>query len=428
MCAIATLLLKLGMVVSGSDATASSGTAMLKKKGCHVNIGHRAENILKGFTVIYNSAIKDNNVELVRAQELGLRVLSRAEFLAFISSCFENAVGIAGCHGKTTATSMLANVLYSSNKGFLSHIGGEDVNLGSLYYSGKSVFLSEICEFKHNIDCFNSDIAAVVSSGYDHADCYRGADDLTMAFFSFLDRANTAVINGDDRVLSQYGRADKMTFGINNIVDISAQNISFSEKGTSFTAFYKEKRLFDLNIHAYGLHNVYNVLATICVALSLGIDKDSIVNGLERYRGVKRRFETVGSINGARVICDYAHHPDEIKACLSAIYIKHNNLHVVFQPHTYSRTKALFNGFVSCLTGIENLVIYKAYAAREEFDEEGSAERLFNEVKSASAYFCRPEKLKNHLLSEVKENDLVLVLGAGDIYDIIINFVSEACQ
>ena len=427
MASIALFLLKSGCKVCGSDIKASLVTDALCKEGCKIYIGHNAEHLQVGSTVIYSSAIGEDNVELKRAKLISSKIFTRAEFLSVLSANFDNFVGVAGCHGKTTTTAMLANIVNATKLGFLSHIGGEDLNLGSLHYTGRDVFISEICEFKRNIDLFSPSVGVVVSSGYDHADCYNTPDELNNVFYDYLNRSKISVVNGDDLILSKFKNAD-ITFGFSKKFTVCAMDVSYKESGASFNVFVEGKNAGRFYLRSSGRYNVYNSLAAISAAHALNIDFKHIKKGLSSYRGVKRRFETVGQINGATVVCDYAHHPAEISACLAGIQSKFKRLHVVFQPHTYSRTKALFYAFIDVLKCVDDLVIYKTYAAREEYDAEGDAYRLFCEMGGDCVYAQSPVQLKNHLLGKTKRGDLILVLGAGDIYEIVKSIVNEAYQ
>lgn len=420
MSAIAKHLLSEGFDVSGSDMRAGDETGRLKALGARIFIGHSAEHIDGADVVIYNSAIKRDNPELAAAFGRGLKVYSRIEFLKKISETFSLSVGIAGCHGKTTATAMLANVLSVSDIGFLSHIGGEDRRLGNYFCNGKDVFLSEICEYNRNIDKFAVDYACLLNVALDHVDCYRDLDDIRKTYFDFLDRGKKKFLNADDPNSKGYVGEGVITFSANNkAADVCAHDLRLDGGASTFKIDIYGKDI-EVRLKTIGKHNVYNALNTAAVAHELGISPDKIKVGLEKFEGVCRRFERMGEINGATVICDYAHHPEEIAATLETVNkIACGRIFVVFQPHTFTRTAVLMKDFVEVFRNLERVSIYKTYAAREKYAEEGSAKRLFDNIGTAENYFEEPEELLDHLKNNVRAGDIVLILGAGDLYDIV---------
>ncbi|MBP5307785.1 MAG: UDP-N-acetylmuramate--L-alanine ligase [Clostridia bacterium] len=425
MSAIAAHLVDKGCIITGSDVKKGYETERLETLGAKIFYSHRAENVGEADAVIYNSAIKKDNPELLYAKNEKIPIYDRVEFLNEIARGFRLKIGVAGCHGKTTATAMFAHVLKRAGKKFLMHLGGRDNDLGNYFYSGNDIFLTEVCEFRRNIDRFNVDVASVLNVGFDHADCYKNVNDLKNTYFSFLDRAEKRVVNSDDKYLFGY-KNGAIAYGLEKD-DISAENISVKDGLPEFDVVLRGKKTH-VKLNVYGLHNVNNALNAFALAEILGIGAKETAEGLSCFYGIKRRFEKVGYINGAEVICDYAHHPTEIAAAINtAESLGKNRIITVFQPHTYSRTKALMDDFIKVLGNVKNLIIYQTYAAREDFDESGSAERLFRNVKSAKAYRFSPDGLKKYLRKEVKNGDTVLVLGAGDVYDIVKDF-SSSCR
>ena len=423
MSAIAKYILSEGGIVCGSDVRKSRIIDDLQRLGVNIFIGHNGANI-KGYeAVIVNSAIAEDNPELLYARALGLKIYSRAEFLSSIMGDFSLSAGIAGCHGKTTATAMLSNICKAAGREFLAHIGGEDILLGNHYYSGKEIFIGEICEYKRNIDKFFVDVACVLNVGYDHADCYSNLNEVVSVYYAFLDRAKIRIINVDDGVLSKYGKAS-ITYGLVNEADFFAKDVYYDGATLSFTLCAKGK-YFNITMGVIGEHNVYNALAASATAYALGIDLEYVVKGLNAFKGIKRRFEFVGYINSARVICDYAHHPKEIASAIkTARGITKGRLIVVFQPHTYSRTKALMSEFLECFNGVDDLSIFKEYAARESFDAAGSAKSLYNNLITAKNYFNDIFELKKYLHKAACTGDTVLMLGAGDIYEKVLSVIN----
>lgn len=417
MSAIAKYLLLNGYTVCGDDLFDTPLIENLRCFGAQISIGNNFSRIPLNSVVIYNSAIKFDDEIISYLKKVGCRIYTRAEFLSLIAKEFKQTVGISGCHGKTTATCMMANVLNNSKFKYFSHIGGEDLNLGNFSFTGKEIFLSEICEFKRNINYFTNDIACVLNVGLDHVDCYNCIDDIKSVYFSYLDRADKRIINLDDEVLANYEK-NAITYSLNN--KKAKYIISAVEKQKAGTSFVLNKEKYFIN--TFGLHNVYNAVNAIAISKELDVSYEEIYGGLLSFKGVKRRFEKIGQINNAEIICDYAHHPDEIKATIkTALENTDKRVRVLFQPHTYSRTKKLLKEFIECFNGSEETLIYKTYPAREDFDKEGSAEFLSEKIGGKSIYFDEMKKLKKYLHNTLSESDLLLVLGAGDIYNIIKN-------
>ena len=418
--AIAKHLLKQGHEVSGSDVVCNAETEKLQKLGAKIFIGHDPSNLSAAEEVIYNSAIGKDNAELLFALKKGLPAYDRIDFLKKLSEGFGVSVGVAGCHGKTTATAMIADVLFFSGRKFLAHIGGEDNNLGNYHYSGDDIFLTEVCEFNKNIRRLPTEIACLLNVGFDHADCYSDPEELKNVYLEFLNRARFRIVNADDDSLSGI-KENAFSYGILKPADFNADNILETEDGISFSVRYKNGE-FPVKIKAFGRHNVYNALCAAAACKFLKLSDKAIAEGLGRFAGIKRRFETVGYVNGAKIICDYAHHPEEIAAAIkTAKALFRKRLFIIFQPHTYSRTKAMMKEFAEVLSENENTLIYKTYPARETYSEEGSAYELYKK-SGAEKYFDEPEDLKKYLREKLMPSDAVLALGAGDIYDIVKSF------
>lgn len=416
MSSIAKLLLLNGFEVSGSDIKRNEKIDELCDIGMRFFSGHSRNNVHDAELLIYNSAIKEDNEEIKQATEAGIPVFNRMEFLSLIADGFKTKVGIAGCHGKTTCTGMVATVLECAEKNFYAHIGGDVIPFGNCLYTGNEIFLSEICEYKRNADLFTADIAAVTNVGFDHPDCYKNKSEIAETYISFLKRAKTRIINSDDEILHSIP-LKYVSFGLKN-GDITAENIKETKEGVVFEIICDGKR-YKTKLKVHGEYNVYNALCAFCICKTLKVNENTIIEGLEAFNGIKRRFEKTGTINGVPVICDYAHHPEEIKNCIrTAEGIYGKNIAVVFQPHTYSRTKALLNEFVNALNTCDTLCLYKTFPARETFDREGEAAVISDRIPQ-SYYSDTEEELKKYLRKATEKVKLVLVLGAGDIYDII---------
>ena len=417
MSALAKFLAVCGYNVSGSDRSRSEETDALAFYGVKVYVGEDAERkeLLCADRVIYTDAISADHVELRAAYEKGKKVCLRAELLGLLCGEFENVISIAGSHGKTTCSSMCAHILKYTAVPFTAHIGGEDSVFGNFHSTGREYFVTEACEYKKNLLKIKTDVAILLNIDNDHMECYQGEEDLIDCFRTYCEGAKTAFVCADDERSIRLG--DFPSFGIgSSLADYRATQLRANGEKYSFTVEEYGKALCRVRLNAIGRCNVYNALAAFAAMRSLGFDEREIAKGLESFTAVKRRFERIGAYHGASFICDYAHHPREIASTLAtAKGICRGNLYVVFQPHTYSRTKELLGEFVKVLRPVKNLMIYKTYPARERYDGAGSAERLAQAV-GGCLYCENVYVLKTWVKKTVQEGDTVLFLGAGDIY------------
>ncbi|MDE7082640.1 MAG: UDP-N-acetylmuramate--L-alanine ligase [Clostridia bacterium] len=411
MSGLAKYILACGKKVGGSDNYAGVYTEELSKMGAKIEIAESKGSVKYYDVVVYTDAVKENDIQLIEAHELNKTVLSRGQLLYEISRDFKKVIGVSGCHGKTTCTAMLAHVFACAGAKFGVHIGGRDKTFLNGFYSGRDFFITEACEYKKNFLLLKPDIAVVLNSAPDHLECYGSVANLRSAYNHFADSAEIAIVPYGDL------KVEGITFGYEKNARFCAKRIVCTKGRYSFTVFDGDGKLGNITLSVYGKHNVLNALAATAAARSAGIPFARIKEGLADFTGVERRFENIGKYRGARCIADYAHHPDEISATLTAVKkINDGRLFVVFQPHTYSRTKNLFQEFVKVLSGINNLLIYRTFAAREYFDDKGSALTLSHSVKK-SRYGDNIEDITDFLRA-VDEDDTVLFLGAGDIYDI----------
>ncbi len=416
MSALAKYLSVCGYSVSGSDGVRGEETENLAFYGIKVYIGadgERAE-LCGADTVVYTDAIPADHVELAKAVELNKRLLSRAELLRIVCENFPRVIAVAGSHGKTTCTSMCAHVLKTAQVPFTAHIGGEDLAFGNFHSTGGEYLVTEACEYKKNLLKIKADTAILLNIDRDHMECYENESELIACFGEYCKNAKTAFVCADDEKCKKLG--DFPSFGIRNtLADYRATELRAIGERYSFTVEEYGKALCRVRLKAIGRCNVYNALAAFAATRSFGIDEREIRKGLETFEAVKRRFERIGSYHGASFVCDYAHHPREISATIAtAAGVCKGRLYVVFQPHTYSRTKLLMREFVEVLRPIADLMIYKTFPAREKYDEEGSAEMLARNV--GSLYSENVYVLRTWLKKTVREGDMVLFLGAGDIY------------
>ena len=417
MSALAKFLSVQGYNVSGSDMQKSEQTDMLAFYGIKTYVGeetNRAELLLADI-VVYTDAISQENKELQEAVCLKKKVYSRGELLRIVSEEFSNVIAVAGSHGKTTCTSMCAHILKSVNVPFTAHIGGEDAVFKNFYTSGLDYFVTEACEYKKNLLKLTPDVAILLNMDKDHMECYKNVEELADTFYSFCDKAKTAFVCADDERCAAFQKFP--TYGIKNtLADYRAVQIRNNGEQYSFVVEEYGRALCRIRLKAIGYCNIYNALAAFAALRSFGFHEKEICKGLENFTAIKRRFEKIGTYRGASVICDYAHHPREIISTVrTAEGMCRGNLYVIFQPHTYSRTKHLMKEFVEVLSEVKNLLLYKTYPARETYDGAGSAKTLSQAVGNC-LYAENAYVLKTWLHTTVKEGDIVLFLGAGDIY------------
>ena len=422
MSAIAKHLLIKGFFVSGSDKQLNNFTNELEKLGAKIYNNNLIE-VENADVIIYNSAISEDNLELTFAKKLNKAIFTRAEVLSKIISSFTNSIGVSGSHGKTTVTAMISNIYKQAGLPFTTYIGGEDVNLSNFYTCLNSkTIISEICEYKKNILNFKVNNGVVLNVDNDHLDSYDNITDLKNAFVTFLNKSNNTFINADDLVLSAYKNAT--TFAINSNATFRAVNLKNNDGFYSFNIKYNGENLCYLTLKVAGLHNVYNALASFSVAYKNKIKVNVIKKALENFTNVKRRNEFLFTINKTPIYADYCHHPTEIKNLIDTVNLKYKRALFIFQPHTYSRTKILFNDFVNLLKD-KNVVFYKTYPAREKFNYYGGAYYLSLKCNK-KPFFNNFNNLINYLKNNNKNYDAIYVLGAGNLYDEFIKYKNKA--
>ncbi|MGN0812837.1 MAG: UDP-N-acetylmuramate--L-alanine ligase [Candidatus Coproplasma sp.] len=409
MSALAKILLKSGKTVAGYDRVYGQNVECLKESCIEITNDLNVD-ISCYDCIIYTDAIASNNKILLNAMRLGKPVISRGRLLAEVCKQFSSVTAVSGCHGKTTCSAMIAHIFMASSLNFTAHIGGDDLMFSNAYTGGSGYFVTEACEFKRNFLLLNPDVGIILNSDADHLDCYGTVEGLKSSYEQFAKQSKIAIrLYGD-------GECD-VTFGLDDRATYYAKKLKSENGKYSFIAYEKGRELGKISLSVAGKHNVLNALAAIAATRVLGLSYEDIAKGLYEFKGVSRRFEMIGEINGASCIADYAHHPNEIKAVLkTARLICRGDLYVVFQPHTYSRTKTLFKQFVGVLSSVKKLLIYKTYAAREYYDDAGSALTLSNAVKRSKYGDCPADILS--FTANCKSCDLILILGAGDIYDI----------
>lgn len=426
MSGLAAVLLNNGYKVSGSDFKESKIIETLRSKGAEIYIGHSAENLKDVDLVVYTAAIPSDNPEILEAKKRNLILMDRAEFLGSIMKGHKYNVAISGTHGKTTCTSMLSSITLEGNLDPTILVGGELDLIGGNYRIGKSdYFITEACEYKASFLKFFPYVGIILNIDADHLDYYKDINDINDTFTKFsklVPNDGYLVGYGEDKRVKKIldeASCNTISYGFTN-EDLTATDISYNNKGcATFTVCEKGTKLFNITLNNPGKHNILNALAAIAVALIFNVPNDKIINGLKKCKGAHKRFEYKGEINGITVIDDYAHHPTEIKAILStASKIPHKKVYCVFQPHTYTRTKALFTEFSEAFKDCDELILMDIYAAREKDTGLVSSDELGDAIRN-KGYKCTNvhshDEACNYLKSKIQTGDVVLTVGAGDV-------------
>lgn len=431
MSGIAELLLNLGYDISGSDIKESSITKRLESLGVKVFYSHKKEHINGADVVVYSSAIPFDNPEIVEAKKRSIPVIPRAEMLAELMH-FKYGIAISGAHGKTTTTCMIASILNAARMDPTVVIGGRlKIWDGSNARLGQGeILVAEADESDGSFLSLSCVMAVVTNIDYEHIDYYKNMDRLRQAFIDFINKIpfyGVAIICADNEEIKRiipYIKKRFITYGIETKAELRAEDIEKENFGTSFDIIYKDKPLGRVYVGIPGVHNVLNALAAVGVGLELGLDINSIRDGLRNLGGLERRFQIKGKVNNIIIMDDYGHHPTEIVATLKTIkeWWPDRRLVVTFQPHRYSRTKALFDQFVRSFDQADVLIINPIYPASERPIEGVSSDHLAYAIKKYghnSVILCKKfDDTLSTLISIIRPGDLVLTLGAGNIYQV----------
>lgn len=434
MSALARILLEDGCLVTGSDMKSSHITDNLEKAGAKIFIGHDKSNITDQNLIVHTAAVKDDNPEIIQAKELGIAIVDRAELLGAIMKRYKTPIAISGTHGKTSTTGMVSQIFLASNADPTVTIGGElDIIGGNLRVGKKDIFIAEACEYHRSFLKFFPKYTLMLNIEADHLDFFKDLDDIIA---TFRDLANLTpddgaiIANCDDaNVKKALIGIDKniITFGIENECDYRAFNISHDKTDRcNFDIAKKGEYYASVSLSVPGIHNVYNALAAFAIADNCNIDKNTIVSALGEFVGAHRRFEKKGVFNGALVVDDYAHHPSEIKATLSAAdKMGYKKVWCVFQPHTYTRTKTLFDDFVKVFSESgASVIVTDIYAAREKDTGLVSARELSEKIEN-SVYLPSFAEVEDYLSTVLNEGELLITMGAGDVYKIGENLLNK---
>ncbi len=428
MISLAEIFINKGYFVSGSDSNYSEDIKKLEKTGLKFLGANSAQNITDADIIVYTAAVKPGNPEYDAAVLSGKPMLVRAEVLGYIMSFYKNSIAICGTHGKTTVTSMISYIFEKLLFDPTILVGAHLDLIGGTMKHGKSdYFIAEACEYKRSFLEFYPFCEVVLNVEPDHMDYYKDADDYHSAYDSFLNNLNPdgfAVINSDDadllKICENHKNIKTITFSINSPAEIKAENITADKSGTHFDVYINRKKNCRVSVPVFGKHNISNVLAAIACAYGFGITVSDAAGALSEFSGADRRFEYRGKTSsGADVYDDYAHHPTEIKATIDILsMLPHASSICIYQPHTYSRTKAFFDEFSTAFTGVDTLIFADIYAARESDDGTVSSKMLAESARKNginALYLGDFDAIVEYVNKISKENDVVIVMGAGDI-------------
>lgn len=432
MSAFAELLHSAGFTISGSDSKESKITKHLETMGITILYGQKASNITKNIDlVVYTAAISENNPEFVAAKEANLPLMDRAEMVGQVMANYDTPIAISGTHGKTTTTSMVSHIFLAADSDPTISVGGILKAIhGNLRIGKSGNFITEACEYTNSFLKFNPKISIILNIEEDHMDFFKDINEIRTSFTKFahkLPEDGTLIINGE---IDRYEEITKdlscsvVSYGFDKSkFTYAAENVSFNENGFGCYDLYKNGEFIQsVELSVVGKHNVSNSLAAIASADAVGIPMDVCQEGLKAFHGTDRRFEYKGSIGGVTIIDDYAHHPTEIKATLQAAKrYPANSIWCVFQPHTYTRTKAFLDDFADALALADHIVLTDIYAAREvdpgDIHSRDILERLKKHGKDAY-YFPTFGEIQDFLLENCTNGDLLITMGAGDVVSI----------
>lgn len=434
MSGLAELALKQGYVVSGSDRTISEKSESLRQKGAIIYEGHSSKNITDDISlVVYTLAVPQNNPELIEAANKNIPIVERGKYLGEICSHYKYSVAVAGTHGKTSTTSMLSSILLSAKKDPSIHIGGFFPLINSnVLASDSDYFITEACEYHENFLNIHPFGEIILNIEAEHLDYYRDLNHILDSFSEFISYCDNngfiVVCLDDENAMSIVSKATStvITYSTKNKeADVYAKNIKSSPCGSDYTLCYKGKDLCTIHMNIPGLHNISNSLAAAAAALFFGCSTDDIKDGLNSFTGTGRRFEKKGTYNGAPLIDDYAHHPTEIKATISAaksIISEGGKIYSILQPHTYSRALAFQKEFATALKKADIIIVTDIFAAREKDPGTISGSSMAEYFKSQdlnATHISSFYDIAKYIKDNVNENDIVITLGAGDVNEII---------
>ena len=423
MSALAQVLASRGITVTGSDSNRSAAVIKLESLGIKVSIGHKAENADECDCIVRTAAVKDDNTEVIRAKERGVPVFERAEAWGELMKEYRHALCVAGTHGKTTTSSMCAQIYMEAGLDPTVMIGGRLPLLDSGYrVGGGDTIIAESCEYCNSFHKFFPTTAIINNVESDHLDFFKDLEDIKSSFVTFANlvpEGGNIIVNADDDGAADVARrlgGKAVTFAFEKDARIKGENLVFNKGRASFDVTVDGKLYAQIELSVPGRHNAYNALAACAACAVLGVDSGAVERALFAFGGADRRLQYKGKCNGADVYDDYAHHPGELKALLDTVkQMGYERIICVFQPHTYTRTKALFDEFVIQLRRADLCVLAEIYAAREQNRVGISSADLGWQIKN-SKYLPEFAQIEEFLRKESRPGDIILTVGAGNIY------------
>lgn len=430
MSALAELMLYKGYKVYGSDRMPSINTEKLEKNGATIYYEHKKEHIENMDLVIFTDAISFDNEEYMAAVKEKIDLVDRATFLGAIMKNYKNSIAVSGTHGKTTTTSMITEIIKDLDLNPTIMLGGQlkDID-GNIKIGDENLFLTEACEYKANILKYFPTTEIILNIDEDHLDYFDNIDHIIRTFKGYVDNLHAddyVILNVDDENVDTLFPIDNckvFTFGIKNDADLRAENIDFSEDGfPTYDLYLKGKKLCHVELSVLGRHNVLNSLAAIAATYVNNIPLEDAVLALKSYKGVERRLEEKGYYKGTKIMDDYAHHPTEIKSSIHAIKNAcKGKLYTIFQPHTYTRTKLLLDAFANSFDESDVIIITDIYAAREKDYGDIHSKTLRDAIsdhRDNAFYISGFEDIVKFIKENIKKDDVVVTMGAGDVYKI----------
>ncbi len=423
MCPIAEILFHKGYELTGSDTNESDTLARIRSYGIPVSMGQKAENVKGAELVVYTAAVKQDNPELVAARESGIPTVERSVMLGIVTRRFPDSIAVSGTHGKTTTTAMITQILLGAGRDPSAIIGGKLPLIGGNGRVGKSgIIVCEACEFVDTFLQLTPSISVILNIDNDHLDYFGTIENTIRSFHKFAGQTSRLiVVNGDDanarKAVEGIQGAKIVTYGMDKKNDYAADQIEAAQRAREkFTILKNGEKAADIQLSVPGKHNIYNALAAFAVADSLGVDAESIAKGLHEFTGVHRRFEILGEFGGITVADDFAHHPTELAATLTAAkQMGFSRVWAVFQPHTYSRTYLLFDDFVKALKLADRVVLSEILAVREENTYNIYAKDLAEKIPDC-VWFKTFEEISDYMVKNAQDGDLILTIGGGDVY------------
>ena len=429
MSGIAEIIKSMNIEVTGSDMEETYYVKKLLSKGFKINIGHHPEDIDNSIDlIVYSAAIQMDDPEILKAKNLNIPLMERAEFLGLITKSYKNTICIAGTHGKSTTSGMITKCFIDAGLNPTVQIGATSFEIGGNNRVGdQNTFILEACEYHDSYLHFNPRIAVILNVDADHLEYFGSFDNVKASFKKFCNLVpedGIIFINNDDRNSDNIYNEAKgkiITFALNNNADYKATNVSYDDEGhPSFKILHNNKIIANIKLSVTGEHNLYDALATCAVANECKLNLDVISESLSSYKGVHRRFEFLGlTKNKAMVYDDYAHHPAEIATTLYSVNkVKHNQTWALHQPFTYTRTKDHLDEFADVLSGFDNIVLTDIYAGREKDIYNIKSEDLVKKIKEINPnvyHFSDTDEMINFLKNNLKENDIICSIGCGPI-------------